>query len=179
MQEFLLEWPASPKLREVAPTTLPVLGHLAALRDAAPSFSLPLVRTLADAAPMLAWRQSYREPAVSARFLQGYGYTELMGLSGPVPSEHLACGFLVLGPQVTYPPHSHEAQEIYVPLAGAAAWRSGAAGWVWQENGAVLQHGSGEIHAMRTAGRALLAVYLWRSANLAQKSRLEPSPSRP
>ena len=49
--------------------------------------------------------------------------TELVGPLGPAPSERLACGILILGPRTLYPPHRHEAYEVYVPAdRGTAMW---------------------------------------------------------
>ena len=158
---------------------MPVLRHLAAALAGAPAFSAGFVRALAAASPALAWRRSYTEAAVGAAFYDAYGWTELVGLTGPVPGTSLACGVLLLGPGVTYPPHHHEAEEIYVPLSGIADWRHGDAAWAPRQPGEVIHHGSGESHAMRTGAAPLLALYLWRSSDLAQKSRLDAvDPSR-
>ncbi len=87
--------------------------------------------------------------------------------------ERIACGFLILGPSTHYPRHRHEAEEIYLPLSGTAAWQQGDAGWQDRAPGALIHHASEEPHAMRTRGSPLLALYLWRSDNLAQKARLD------
>jgi hypothetical protein len=89
-------------------------------------------------------------------------------------SERIACGFLLLGPSTLYPHQRQEAEELHLPLAGRAAWQKGAGPWREWPPGTLIQHISEEPHAMRTAARPLLALYLWRSANLSQKSRLDP-----
>jgi quercetin dioxygenase-like cupin family protein len=124
---------------------------------------------------MLNWHQTYQQPIVGATFLDNYGYTELAGLTGPVPSQRLAVGFLLLGPSTTYPRHDHEAEEIYVPLSGTAAWRHGNLGWREESPGTVIHHASNEPHAMRTGIQPLRALYLWRSDDLNQKSHLDPA----
>jgi len=86
------------------------------------------------------------------------------------------CGVLLLGPHVTYPPHRHEADEIYVPLAGTAAWKHGNEGWRERLPGSVIHHAPYVPHAMQTGQEPLLALYLWRSEDLAQQSRLDPAP---
>ena len=171
LSPFLDEWPSSLARRSVEPAALPVLRWLPEVREAAPPFSSHFVSDVAQAAPQLAWRRSYTVAEAGAAFLDNYGWTELMGLEGPTPSQQLACGVLLLGPHVTYPPHWHEAEEIYVPLAGTASWQRGSS-WREQKPGAVIHHAPYEPHAMRTGASALLALYLWRSSDLAQKSRL-------
>ena len=174
---FLNEWPKSSTIREVASKSLPVLQWLSRVHEFAPPFSARFVDSFVAVAPALAWQRSYTIANVSAAFLGGYGWTELMGLMGPTPSEHLACGLLLLGPSLIYPPHRHEAEEVYVPLAGTAAWKRGNEPWHEQPPGTLIHHARHEPHAMRTTAEPLLALYLWRSENLAQKSQLDAEPT--
>ena len=172
---FLDEWPTVLLERRVVPSSVPVLRLLPEIQKSAPEFSAPFVTDLVAAAPFLAWRRSYSAAEVGAAFFEHYGWTELVGLTGPVASEHLACGLLLLGADVTYPRHRHEAEEIYVPLAGTARWQGEDGHWVERTPGSVIHHARHEPHAMQTGPSCLLALYLWRSANLAQKSHLDPS----
>jgi quercetin dioxygenase-like cupin family protein len=173
---FLKEWPSPSQLRSVPSSSVPVLRWLPQIRQSAPTFSAPLVTALVAAAASLAWRRSYTPAAVGAQFYENYGWTEFAGLTGPVPSKHLACGVLLLGPHVTYPPHRHEADEIYVPLTGTAGWKHGDGPWRERLPGSVIHHGRYEPHAMQTGGEPLLALYLWRSEHLDQGSQLDPPP---
>lgn len=170
---FLAEWPLVKEQRAVVPSALPVLRWLPEARADAPALSLGLVNELRRVAPSMAWRQTYTAIEVGAAFLENYGWSELAGLSGPIASERIACGFLLLGPETHYPRHRHEAEEIYIPLAGTAAWQQAEGPWRQRPPGAVIHHGSDEPHAMQTGARPLLALYLWRSANLQQKSHLD------
>jgi hypothetical protein len=169
---FLADWPVTKERRAVVPATLPVLRWLAQVEPTAPPFSRELVRALQQAAPSMAWRQTYTASQVGAAFLENYGWTEIVGLSGALASERLACGFLLLGPSIQYPRHRHEAEEIYVPLVGTASWQQGDGLWREHAPGTVIHHASNEPHAMTTGADALLALYLWRSANLNQKAQL-------
>jgi hypothetical protein len=135
---------------------------------------MAVVSELCRVAPDMAWRQSYKVPDVDAEFLQNYGWTEIVGLRGEVASTRIACGFLLLGPETHYPRHQHEAEEIYVPLVGTASWQQGDGVWRARRPGIVIHHVSHEPHAMRTDKQPLLALYLWRSANLDQKAHLDP-----
>jgi len=175
LASFMNEWPRTGQRRATVPASLDVLRWMSRVKANAPDFSSTLVRTLSRATPLLNWRQTYKQPAVGATFLANYGYTEIVGLAGPLPSSRLACGFLLLGPMTTYPPHHHEAEEIYVPLSGTASWLHGDQHWREELPGAVIHHMSNESHAMRTAAEPLLALYLWRSNNLNQKSSLDAS----
>jgi len=55
------------------------------------------------------------------------------------------------------------------PQPGSTATK----GWLDESPGTVIHHASNEPHAMRTGTQPLLALYLWRSDNLNQKSRLD------
>lgn len=170
---FLELWPVGPVRAPAAPVVIPALRHLPLAAEQAPPFSSSFAATLALVAPTLLWRRSYTAAQVGALFWDNYGWTELVGLTGPGRSEKLACGLMLLGPHMTYPLHHHEAEEIYVPLSGTADWKLGRQPWEAQVPGSVIHHPSNESHAMRTGAAVLLALYLWRSDNLAQKSRLD------
>jgi mannose-6-phosphate isomerase-like protein (cupin superfamily) len=171
---FLAQWPEDTTQRRAPapPVLLPVLSWLNQATAAAPALCKELVTAIAAAAPELTWKQTYTAAQTGAAFLENYGWCEIMGTSGAVPSERLACGFLLLGPHTLYPRHHHEAEEIYVPLVGTAVWEKGDEGWREQSPGTVIHHPTDIPHAMRTSGEALLALYLWRSINLRQKAQL-------
>ncbi len=173
VSEFTTDWPDGSALREVLPGQVPVVRHLGLMPALAPSSIAPLVQHLVMQSNHLEWRRSYQPPAVSTQFMENYGWTEWVGLKGPLPSLHLACGVLLLGPETDYPWHRHAAEEIYLPLAGRGLWRQGDEPWQERLPGAVIHHRSWERHAMRTSKEPMLALYLWRAADLRQGSTLD------
>lgn len=170
---FLEDWPRICGRRAIHTAYLPVLRWLPQITADAAAFGNDLVAAVCRAAPSLAWRQTYTANDLDAAFLDNYGWSEILGASGPLASGRMACGFLLLGPSTHYPRHRHEAEEMYVPLSGTAAWQQGDAVWRERPPGTLIHHASGEPHAMRTGASPLLALYLWRGANLAQKARLD------
>ena len=173
LDPFLAEWPGEAPSRLVTPSTLPVLRYASVLASEAPPSARSVTDELFRLAPSLRWGQSYPASAVGTQFLENYGWAEIAGLHGPILSEHVAVGFLLLGPETLYPRHRHEPEEIYVPLSGTADWQGGRGVWHMGPPRAVIVHESNEPHAMRTTSAPLLALYLWRSSNLEQKSRLD------
>lgn len=173
---FLAGWPDLATTRPVAPSTLPVLSWLDAARRSSVPSTATLVAALATHADALAWQQSYTSADFGAAFLQRYGWTELIGQRGPVRSETVACGILMLGPDIHYPAHAHEAEELYVPLAGAALWSRGDEPAMERPAGTPIHHPSWVPHAMRTGAEPLLALYVWRGGDLAAKSRIVGRP---
>lgn len=176
---FVALLPASPAAPPQALALAAPLAPLAVLRWLPPmaeqplGFAQALIGALCQVAPQLHWRQTYTVADLGAHFIQGYGYTEIIGINAPIPSQRIACGFLLLGPNVLYPSHRHEAEEIYLPLSGAARWQQGEALWRKRSPGAIIHHESEEPHAMHTDTQPLLAMYLWRSDNLNQSARLD------
>lgn len=180
---FLVDWPSIYLRREIAAARLPVLRWLPQLAGDASAFvattfgaasvGADLVAAVCRAAPLLDWRQTYSAADLDAAFLENYGWSEIVGSVGPIRSEHIACGLLILGPATFYPHHRHAAEELYVPLSGMAAWQQ--SDMVWREHapGTPIHHRSEEPHAMRTGAGPLLALYVWRGANLGQKARLD------
>ena len=172
---FLEEWPALTATRTIISRQLPVCRFLPDLEALAVPSTDRLVGRFIEAAAALEWRQTYSAADLGAKFLEGYGWTELIGLRGPIPSESIACGFMLLAPGSEYPTHAHEAEELYLPLAGRALWRRGEGDFVERAPGTPIHHPSWLPHATR-AETALLTLYVWRRGDLAAKSRLVLAP---
>jgi mannose-6-phosphate isomerase-like protein (cupin superfamily) len=170
---FVSDWPhAVTATRRLAPSALPVLRWIAMCEPLAGPAMRTFVHEVVAASASLAWRQTYGTDDFGADFLQRYGWSELIGLRGPVRSRRIAVGLLLLGPDVEYGLHSHAAEEAYFPLAGAAHWKRGDDDWTLREPGTSVYHASWMPHAMRTREEPLLALYAWRGGDLAQKSKI-------
>ena len=171
-EDALEGWPELRVTRAVVPAGLPVCAVLGLAATGAPAPFAALVAGLRDGAARLRWGQTYGVAEFGAAFLQGYGWTELIGLRGPIASDRVAVGVLLLGPGVEYPPHAHEATEVYLPLSGVAEWQRGDAPYAPIPPGVAIRHPSWMPHAMRTGADPLVAAYVWRGGDLAAKSRI-------
>lgn len=169
---FLADWPKGEERRPQEPGTLPVCRWLDGMTPA--TGAEEVMEDLKARSSGLSWRQTYGVADFGADFLAGYGWSEFIGLRGPVPSERIACGILLLGPGITYPPHAHQAEEVYLPISGRAEWRHGERLFAPVEPGQVIHHSSWVPHAMRTGAEPLAALYLWRGGDLAAKSVILP-----
>ena len=174
--QFLEGWPDIVTTRPARSRSLPVLRWLAEAAAQGMPTTAPLVSALLEGATLLTWQQTYTAADFGPAFLDRYGWTELMGLRGPIPSSTVACGFLMLGPDCDYPAHAHEAEEIYIPLAGSALWMQGNQGYVRRSPGLPIHHASWVPHAMRTEAEPLVALYVWRGGELAAKSTIVGRP---
>ena len=154
------------------PQKLPVIDYLPELSNQAPAEFKALVEALIDAQSQLYFGQTYTAEDISEAFLQQYGWVKFLGPDAYWHSDQLSSGLLFLGPKITYPPHSHEAEELYLPISGDAEWYYKGQGWLLRPAGTLIHHASGIQHGTRTLGEPLIALYLWRGGNLTQKSNL-------
>jgi Dimethlysulfonioproprionate lyase len=171
-EPFLGDWPRELVARPVVARSLPVVAALPGQSRFAAPGTRALVDGIATLAGELDWRQTYTEADFGQRFLDNYGWSEWIGERGAFVSGKIACGVLLLGPDTEYPAHSHEAEELYLPLAGCALWRAGGSDWRLRAPGERIHHPSWTVHAMRTAREPLLAAYIWRAGDLSAKSRI-------
>ena len=136
IESFLADWPSANCItRSVLPHGLPVLSWLPAAVKAAGKNTEGIVKMLAALANHIAWGQTYSAQDFGVGFLEKYGWTELIGLRGPIASDGIACGFLFLGPQIEYPRHRHEAEEVYVPLTEQTLWQRSNQDWAYRAPG--------------------------------------------
>ncbi len=174
LNSFLSHWPEPDgPARSLSKSTLPVLTWLPDVIKAATPDTVPIAKLLATAANHLAWGQTYLPEDFGSIFLERYGWTELVGTRGVIASNRIACGFLLLGPEIEYPSHRHEAEEIYVPLTGQTYWMRNNKGWISRDAGLPIYHETWMPHAIRTDAVPLLAIYLWQGGDLAQKSLID------
>jgi hypothetical protein len=170
---FLRDWPRQLTPRPQVARSLPVVSALQGLSRFAAPQTQALVESVAALAGALDWRQTYTSADFGERFLQNYGWSEWIGQRGAFESDAIACGVLLLGPDIEYPAHSHEAEELYLPLAGHGWWRSAQSDWLLRAPGTWIHHPSWTTHAMRTRSEPLLAAYVWRAGDLTAKSRID------
>jgi hypothetical protein len=189
---WLAVWPTRqqpPGTAAAAPVrvqhALSVLRWLPIASHAAPPLTAELCELLSEAARDLEWRQTYTQAdvasgAIDAAFLDRYGWCEVIGPRAASRSDRMACGFLLLGPDTHYPSHRHDAEEIYVPLSGTAAWwqgrgdrGDGTGEWRQRPPGSMIHYASCEPHAMRTHADPLLALYVWRGGDVRAEARLD------
>ena len=174
LNSFMTDWPSpNSEQRSVYPNSLPVLSWMPAAVKAAGKQTAFMVNMLVPLANHITWGQTYSAEDFGAGFLEKYGWTEFIGQRGPIASDRMASGVLLLGPEIEYPRHSHEAEEVYVPLTGPTLWQRSDQDWAYHAPGRPVYHASWEPHAMRTETVPLLALYLWHGGNLVQKSRIE------
>ncbi|MEM7236770.1 MAG: dimethylsulfonioproprionate lyase family protein, partial [Pseudomonadota bacterium] len=135
---------------EIAPAPLPVSDMLDPMLAQSVRGTHALVDAFQRHRSTRKWEQSYTraDRVVSDEMLSGYGFAEVIGKNGPFLSTRVRAGLGLWGPGIDYPPHRHQAEEIYVPVAGEAVFRLG-------EDLAEARHGAGStvyVRSMLTHG---------------------------
>ena len=86
---------------------------------------------------------------------------EIIGPTGQIKHETVRAGLLFQAPNITYPSHSHAAEEIYFPLTGSVDWQTDNAIWCQHEAGTFIHHLPFQPHAIRTGKIPLLTIWGW------------------
>lgn len=123
----------------------------------------------------LRWEQSYtkEDGVVGEDMLCAYGFTEIVGKHGPFLSERVRSGIGVWGPNITYPIHRHQAEEVYVVLAGSAVFTVGDNPDRECSHDEVVYVKSMTPHGFRTQDDPLVIYYIWRNGDLREISTFD------
>jgi mannose-6-phosphate isomerase-like protein (cupin superfamily) len=118
------------------------------------------------------WEQSYTraDNLVGDDMLTGYGFAEVIGKWGPFISDRVRAGIGVWGPRIDYPLHRHQAEEVYVVLAGSAEFRLGDAPPAVARAGEAVHVTPQLTHGFRTLEEPLAVFYIWQAGDLREKS---------
>jgi dimethylpropiothetin dethiomethylase len=148
----------NPEVEGRDPQQLPVTAHLGRALDLGSRGVLSrLGDSVSRVSRQLTWEYGYER--VPRHLVGKYAYCEVVGPRGPVVTDHVILGLVLLAPNTTYPQHHHrDIEESYVSIAGD-----------WSENdGAVYAPGSlilnvpGHEHRITTgASEPCLLAYAW------------------
>ncbi len=137
--------------------TKPVVSYLSQIspENTADDYK-KIVKNLRKLSGELFWRYGYQNP--SQEMIENYAYTEIIGPDGPIYSEEVIVGFVLLAPGFYYPKHKHSRiEESYLFLTAKTFY-----------NKAILAEGSfilneiGKIHELKSAGKnPTLILYSW------------------
>ncbi len=159
------EWPTDLAPSGLPPSPIPATPLVREFDLPGTAATQPLVSAIAATAELAHWKLTYTEDEVGADFLARYGYYELFGPTGHFHSTQLRGYVAYWGAGLNYDWHSHQAEELYVTLAGGAHFRvQGDEAFVGPEQ--TRLHQSWQSHAMITTGQPILTFVLWRGAGL-------------
>ena len=88
-------------------------------------------------------------------------YTQIAGPEGLIVDHRFRFGIYLQMPETFYPSHSHEAEELYLPLTGTGQWQKDDGEFEPVASGSLIRHAPYQPHAMLTHGAPLLALWSW------------------
>lgn len=143
---------------------LPVCSHLASALEHAcrqPAAVGALASAFATIEPRLCWRIRPGADAQGEHFLSSHANATIVGPEGLEIRSDVWIGVSLLAPHTRYPDHHHPPEEIYVALSDGQ-WRQGDGPWHTPGVGGLVHNTPNVVHAMRSAGSPLLALwFLW------------------
>jgi quercetin dioxygenase-like cupin family protein len=121
---------------------------------------MDLCRAISQTSTDLSWRRPGfgKIPDAIASHM---AVCEIIGPAGQIKHETVRAGLLFQAPDITYPRHSHAAEEIYFPLTGSVDWQIDNAIWCQHEAGSFIHHLPYQPHAIRTDKIPLLTIWGW------------------
>ncbi len=132
-----------------------------ALRRARGQSASTIAAALETLPVALPWHYHYPPRPDAPDLARRIAFAELIGPDGPLDAPECRVGFTLMAPWTLYPLHAHPAVELYVVIAGHAAWTTPDATRIVPPGGSVLHHAN-QPHAMRSFAEPLLALYGWR-----------------
>ena len=107
---------------------------------------------------------SWRRPGfgnIRADIASHMAVCEIIGPTGQIKHAKVRAGLLFQASDITYPRHSHAAEEIYFPLTGPVDWQIENTNWCQKEAGNFIHHLPYQPHAIRTGKTPLLTIWGW------------------
>ncbi len=145
------------KIVKIKTETKPVVSYLSqiSLENKADDYKM-LIKNLKELKGELFWRYGYQKP--SQAMLEKYAYTEVVGPEGPIYSEELIVGFVLLAPDFHYPKHKHpQIEESYLFLSDKTIYNKSIL-----KKGSFILNETGKIHELKTAAeKPALILYSW------------------
>jgi len=158
-------WPTDLTPSGLQPTPIPALGLVKSCDEAGTDLTAHMVDAVRATAHLVNWQLAYSEEEVGVDFLKRYGYFELFGPSGHFYSTQLRGYIAFWGAGLKYDWHSHQAEELYLNLAGNALFKV-AGDEAHVGPGQTRLHGSWQSHAMDTYDKSILTFVLWRGEGI-------------
>ena len=149
------------KIIEITPKTKPVVSYLNEISPENKTNNYQkLTKHLKKLSSKLYWRYGYQNP--SPEMIEKYAYTEVIGPEGPIYSENLIIGFVLLAPNFYYPKHRHtEIEESYLFLNGKTFYNEQL---ILAERSFILNK-AGRVHELKSGlEKPTLILYSWKMA---------------
>ncbi|NOD34852.1 MULTISPECIES: dimethylsulfonioproprionate lyase family protein [unclassified Ruegeria] len=165
-------WPSDLSVAMSEPSHVPAADLVRDCDFRGSDLTQPLIDAVKATTHLAHWKQTYTEEEVGADFLSRYGYYELFGPTGHFHSTQLRGYIGYWGAGLIYDWHSHQAEEIYLTLAGGAVFKVESDAAFVGPNQTRL-HSSWQSHAMVTTDQPILTFVLWRGEGMGDLPRMD------
>ncbi len=120
----------------------------------------PFVHEIVTLVNHLPWEVIDPEVA-PPRMVGGHAFCQIAGPRSPLNDGTVRMGVYLQSPEVFYPTHSHNAEEVYFVLSGTALWQLDDGPFARHGPGTFIRHLPNQPHAMYTQKEVLLAIWGW------------------
>lgn len=152
-------------LGDVEPCLLPVVRHVNAVEPSGDAAVDAVLGEFLLLAPALPWRQTVGYLDVLSRdYLDNYGYVQLLGPNALVEHPDVRVGIGLWGPNLHYPAHKHEAEELYHVLAGEPSFVDSAGESRVTKPGDAVHHAPWQVHSQDFGATPTVLLYCWTGA---------------
>jgi hypothetical protein len=115
-----------------------------------------LVHCVAELEAHLPWYQ--RPIANNPKFMESHSNAQIIGPEGIEVRHDLIVGVTLMRPNVAYPDHQHEPEELYLVLS-EGVWRQAYGPWYTPGVGDLVYNPSDVFHGMHSADAPLFALW--------------------
>lgn len=123
--------------------------------------------------PHLRWvrTEHYREQ-LGDHYMENYCYANILGFDALIPHDRIVAAFFLIGPDLHYPRHHHEAEEIYFPFGGDTLWSQDDEPLRPRPAAQPIHNTPWLAHEMKTRTTALFTFCFWVSPGPTQLAQL-------
>ena len=142
-----------------APRTNPLSDLLPQIKQtsvALPTLCQNMVSSVIDLADDLPWYQ--RPVANNPSFMESHVNAQIIGPEGLEVRQDLIVGVTLMRPDIDYPDHQHEPEEIYLVLS-EGNWRQDNIPWHTPGLGGLVYNPSNVFHGMKSLSTPLIALW--------------------
>ena len=115
-----------------------------------------MVNSIIGLADNLPWYQ--RPVANNPSFMESHVNAQIIGPEGIEVRHDLIVGVTLMRPDIDYPDHQHEPEEIYVVLSDGR-WRQASGDWHTPGLGGLVHNPSDVMHGMKSLSTPLVALW--------------------
>ena len=162
LSDFVI-WPKNLVLKEKNINKINVTEKLSIWKSSGNDQIDKIHNLISDLSQEVYWESGYSENEVNKEFLSKYGFFELIGPTGHFLTSEMALWVNFLDKNSYYPPHNHEAEELYFVVSGEAKFESK------DEQSKILKskdtrfHKRYQAHSITTFDKKILSFVIWKN----------------